>query len=817
MLGTMITLQIAMLCVVTQILVFGQNALESNAALESSAQEMLQHVSSSMDNRDYKKAIKWADQLCRLLPQDPQTHSVLADALAYDSQHQLAANALENGIHNFGHVLLYKKLGQLFQYMTTPPDKEKAIRYYAKYLEQYWQDAGIHNDIGLLLAEQNRVDAAINHYRAAISLDSDPPSDYRVRTNLGLLLVKSYGRDYQKRNEGLKLEREAIDIARKQSNSSEVARKDLSTLLLNMGSLLDSPHFREESNVEESIHYWDEALALNPKLTICLDAVGNKHAGAGDIVIAYEYFNRAIKAAKAPENMGTQHFGTNIASAIRIKAATLLPRVYDSSNDIMEWRWKYVQQLQLLLEEDQSNMQIVDPARAALDMGYYLVYQGLDNRGPREMLAEIYLRACPSLAGDRDQDNLSSFLSEKGEPTSNIIRVGFFSEYWNEHSTTKLLVGVIEGLTRSEHSSNILVELISTASAPRDHYTDRLESAVYHVTTVPGVSNLAESRKMIRQLKLDILVFAEIGMGMAAYFLSFSAKTLARRSVMFWGHGVTSGINAIDFFVTSRMFHGLTGSGRGLKVAQAAWTEHLYAMNSVTTAFERPPDPDFSIDLKEMCNVVGEDPHFYLAPTSLYKFHPLMDIPLAQVLIRDPNGVLIIVQGNEPRWASKIVTRIQKTIGSLDLNSNAASRIVVVPSMPREKYLAFLRAGHVVALPFPTTSSVTAFETIASGTPFVTYGASSSSYLLQHYAPAFLAKMGMTQDEAYACCVASDLDDYAQKLIRFGTDKQFRATISEYFRQESHHLFGGKAHSYILGEWVNMLKNILMHPRPVRK
>ena len=39
------------------------------------------------------------------------------------------------------------------------------------------------------VAGENRPEAAVEHYRLALSLDTHPPTDYRVRTNLGLLLV----------------------------------------------------------------------------------------------------------------------------------------------------------------------------------------------------------------------------------------------------------------------------------------------------------------------------------------------------------------------------------------------------------------------------------------------------------------------------------------------------------------------------------------------------------------------------------------------------------------------------------------------------
>ena len=836
--GTLRVIVITLLPIVS-----GQD-LELNQVLRGAAESLGRH--------DYAECQELARSAIDIDARVPEAHALLARALTYDSKYALAERALRTATDELGIHALHKDLGQLFQYMLDPPKNTAAIEQYQRYLSHFAEDAGIHNDVALLYAGENLPDAAVKHYRLAISLDSNPPTDYRARTNLGLLLVRMPGSSRESWAEGIDLQAEAIDIAKRlsQLHNDSQAHRDLPTLLLNMGSVVDSAHQRAgPTTTAPPVSYWHKALSLNPNLTLSLDAIANKHAGAGEHEQAFDYYDRAVEAARSPTNQGTPHYGPALAAAIRIKAATLLPRVYGSSDKILQWRWRYMRRLQALLEEDAASLQIADnPARAALDMGYYLVYQGLENRRPREMLAKIYLKACPSLGGGMDGSSTEETYGDEQSAmtvTAGSIpalgrrfRVGFFSEYWSEHTTTKLLGQVLTGLARDKYHSELSVELISTAQAPRVSFTKDLEASVGPILQVPGVLDLAESRRMIRDRDLDVLVFAEIGMGMSAYFLAFAAKTLAKRTVAFWGHGVTSGIDTIDYFVTSRMFHGVVASSAGVAaVAQAAWTERLYLMNSITTAFEMPPEPslEYVVDLRDLCGISNGDPHFYLAPTSLYKFHPLMDIPLSRLLIKDRRAVLVMVEGNEMKWSRKIVGRLREAVKrrvyamnaggahaeasyhATDPNAianDAGSRIVVVPAMRRKRYLSFLKAGHVVALPFPTTSAVTAMETIAAGTPFVTLGESSSSYLLQHYAPALLAQLGMSESDARDCCIALDLDDYADKLFRFANDGAFRERISAVFREKSYLLFGDEAHRIVVEDWAIMFRNISTRPRP---
>ena len=302
---------------------------------------------------------------------------------------------------------------------------------------------------------------------------------------------------------------------------------------------------------------------------------------------------------------------------------------------------------------------------------------------------------------------------------------------------------------------------------------------------------------------------------MVAYFLGFAARTLARRTLMFWGHGVTSGIQqGIDYFVSSKLFH-TTQQDKDddddvhidVSFLQESYTEKLYLHDSLTVAFQRPPtvQPGDGMDLRALLGVQGGDPHYYLAPTSLYKFHPLMDRSMSQLLMRDARAIIVLVGGASSTWSDRIVARIRRQLSNrTEAGNNARQRIVVVPAMPRKIYLTFLASGSVVMLPFPTTSSVTVFETISVGTPFVSY-AGSAQYMLQHYAPGILQAMGVNP----ACCIARSEEEYVDKLLRFGNNQTWRRMVSDSFRNGSQILFGRELKEVVVVEWEDMLRKVL--------
>ena len=62
-------------------------------------------------------------------------------------------------------------------------------------------------------------------------------------------------------------------------------------------------------------------------------------------------------------------------------------------------------------------------------------------------------------------------------------------------------------------------------------------------------TNIFERRHIIEEQKLNILIYCDIGMAPDTYFLSYSR--LAPIQCNTWGHSDTSGIDTIDYYLSS--------------------------------------------------------------------------------------------------------------------------------------------------------------------------------------------------------------------------------------------------------------------------
>jgi len=97
--------------------------------------------------------------------------------------------------------------------------------------------------------------------------------------------------------------------------------------------------------------------------------------------------------------------------------------------------------------------------------------------------------------------------------------------------------------------------------------------------------NLAACQKAIAADKLDVLVYADIGMEPTSYFLAFSR--LAHVQCVAGGHPVTSGIPSLDYWI---------GNDLGeAEDAQAHYNEKLVRLKSISNNYQRARQFDWGI------------------------------------------------------------------------------------------------------------------------------------------------------------------------------------------------------------------------------
>src|SRR5204862_6093476 len=106
-----------------------------------------------------------------------------------------------------------------------------------------------------------------------------------------------------------------------------------------------------------------------------------------------------------------------------------------------------------------------------------------------------------------------------------------------------ITLGLVRDLPRSE----IEVQVFSIG-APDDALARAFAAGADRFVALPA--RLEDVRAAIAQAEPDVLLFADIGMHPLTYFLA--QHRLAPVQMMTWGHPVTSGIDAMDWYLSAQ-------------------------------------------------------------------------------------------------------------------------------------------------------------------------------------------------------------------------------------------------------------------------
>ena len=85
-----------------------------------------------------------------------------------------------------------------------------------------------------------------------------------------------------------------------------------------------------------------------------------------------------------------------------------------------------------------------------------------------------------------------------------------------------------------------------------------------------------------------------------------------------------------------------------------------------------------------------------------------------EILRRDPNGVLVLLEGRHQKWTEALRLRLTRA------NPDVAHRIAFVPRMDRPSYLALVHTCHVMLDTPVFCGGNTSLEAFAMGRPLVT-------------------------------------------------------------------------------------------------
>ena len=633
--------------------------------------------------------------------------------------------------------------------------------------------------LAVALARQRRLAEAIPYFQQRAEMD---PRETAVFTNLGKVLYQvgriddaeqSFQRALAIDPDDLHALRELSDLyntAGRPADAESIYRRlmrltpDDPMLHNNLGNAL-----RLQRKLDDALACFQQALCLDPRFASAFNNLGNVYNTLQRGEEAVAAYQRAVeldpKCVTAANNLGTLlHTQGRFAEAVDVfyqaasadpggsaaqmtKIGLMLPPILAASAEIAAQRQRLDQAVQRLTA---MNVRLSDPAAEINLTQFYLAYHGLNDRALQQQIADFYLQACPALGWTAPH-----CVSGAAGGAKRRLRLGIASGYLHHHTIGKFTIGLLEQLSREEFDTVLL-----TFSNKQDDYSARFAAAAGKVIALP--EKLAAAREIIAREELDILLYPDIGMYPLTYFLAFSR--LAPVQCVTWGHPVTTGIPAMDYFLSARELEP--------EDADAHYSEQLIRLVHLPTYYYRPALTGAARDRADFG--LPEDAHLYLCPQSLFKFHPDFDLALAALLRRDPHGVLALISGAQPQWTHLLHERFWRQI------PDVADRILYLPQVGLADYLQLLTLADVVIDPPYFGGGNTSYETLALGIPIVTW---PGPFMRGRVTSACYRLMGMDE------LIAGDAGAYVELACRVANDRAWRAALQAKILERSSVLF----------------------------
>ncbi len=514
-------------------------------------------------------------------------------------------------------------------------------------------------------------------------------------------------------------------------------------------------------DTQQAQSYLERAVALDTNnLPLCL-ALGKLHAESRDFAKARQCIEKALMIDAHNDEcasllgwisneQGDAHGARailnppsdrSVAFARRTRHALLLPQIYASSEDLLQWRERYTAGLADLVAHLEEYCPDPNQVFTLDQTNFLLAYQGCDDLVLQTDYASLQRRLIEKARPD---------LTERFKPikrNGNRIKVGFVSSFMRECTVGHYFASWIEGLDAAQFERT----LIYTGANP-DALTHRIAARCEHFAVARGTT--LEIAQVIAERELDILIYPEIGMASLNYLLA--NMRLAPLQCAAWGHPVSSGSSLIDFFFTCSA---MEPAGH-----EQHYAESLLYLPGIGTCYNLPQDSDESLTREALSLPAGKN--LYLCPQSLFKIHPDNDAHYLDILAADESGILVFIQDSAPLVTQTFAQRLMHGMATRGIAPR--NQIKFLPRLNTAAFRQLLSLADVVLDTLHWSGGNTSLDSLAVGAPIVTL---PGAFMRGRQSRAMLELLGAPE------LIVADAAHYVSTAVQMATDPQARQKI----------------------------------------
>ncbi len=593
-----------------------------------------------------------------------------------------------------------------------------------------------HSNLGNILKDLGDLQKAELSYRKAIEID---PDFAIAHSNLGNIL-KDLG-DLQKAELSY---RKAIEI----SPYSAEAHSNLGNILRDLGDLQKAeistrkaikinPYYAEAhsnlGNILSDLDKFEEAELSYRKAIEIKPDYPTAYVNLGGIYKILGNFDQALATYK-------RGYAISPRSSILCTAANLFFQdVYEDTRHILKARTNYTNGIRII----ERNLPKLDiPVKEMSTDMFWLAYQNINN--DKEILVKLG-KTMQDLYRISETNLKLSHTSR--ESKNDEMNIGICSDFLSSHTIGLLYKGIILAFKNSE----INITIIRGPAAKNDSLSREIDSYTGKSIRLP--SSINDAVEIIKKETFDALFYPDIGMSPYTYLLAL--YRLSPIQVTSWGHPNTTGLNTIDYFISSELIEP--------KNAQALYKEQLIKLRKLPCMYAKP-----KLEIRGKFRdkfQMPSDKTLIGIPQSLFKFHPDYDNVLERIIDKLPDTNFVIIEGGyksqtqrlKKRWSATAPKTLKKTI--------------FLKKMPQEDYLCLLDTVDILLDPIYFGSGNTFYEAMAVGTPLVT--------MPGNYMRGRAVAAGYKQMKLKNAPVARNIQEYIDLTIKLAKNPEIRMQIKE--------------------------------------
>jgi predicted O-linked N-acetylglucosamine transferase (SPINDLY family) len=395
-------------------------------------------------------------------------------------------------------------------------------------------------------------------------------------------------------------------------------------------------------------------------------------------------------------------------------------------------------------------------------------------------------------------------------------KVGFISSLIGDDEPHGLLVlDVIRSLSKTSYFEFFIIS--NGPKAPSEVFYNVTNGNVFTMGFDDNVT-----RDLLKSLELDCLVYLEAMNDAIMYFLGY--QRFANVQILAMGSPVTSGVETFDYFVSGDLLEHPFRT----QMRSDHYSEQVVLFDGQAISFPSSqvhPRQDAALaagdahslskmsPLDELKMLRRRNGHVYLCFQSIFKIQPLFDHVLADILVADYQGHIVLQASRHANQTSVVAARLQtvlkeKFCGTSSFEcpamTDAYSRVHFIGRVTSDKLIDVLQQASVILHPFPFGGSKTSLDAINAAIPIVAY----PQKYLRGRLEVFLRFLDLNEidPDAGSCCIASSVSDYVAKAVRLASDESYRTRVSNAFRERRTRIFDDK---FIALEWGKLLTRAL--------